>query len=91
MDFVPSFGLVGTIAAGATTDKVTLSTALPAAVGVNMLANRGGSGDYGFKLRIVDTTAGKVEERYITENGGNNTGYKGSFPILFHSGIWVKV
>lgn len=73
MDFVPSFGLVGTIAAGATTDKVTLSTALPAAVGVNTLASRGGSGDYGFKLRIVDTTAGKVEERYITGNTGGTT------------------
>ena len=55
MDFVPSFGLVGVIAAGATTSKVTLTTALPTAVGVNMLANRGGSGEYGFKLRIIDT------------------------------------
>lgn len=73
MDFVPSFGLVGTIAAGATTSKVTLSTALPTAVGVNMLASRGGSGDYGFKLRIIDTTAGKTEERYITANTGGTT------------------
>ena len=48
MAFVPSFGLVGTIAAGATASTVTLSTALPTAVGVNMLANRGGSGGYGF-------------------------------------------
>lgn len=68
MDFVPSFGLVGVIAAGATMSKVTLSTALPTAVGLNMLANRGGSGEYGFKLRITDTTAGKTEERYITGN-----------------------
>lgn len=73
IDFVPSFGLVGTIAAGATTSKVTLSTALPTAVGVNMLANRGGSGDYGFKLRITDTVAGKVEERYIITNTGGTT------------------
>lgn len=36
--FVPSFGLVGTIAAGATTSKVILTTALPAAVGLNMLS-----------------------------------------------------
>ena len=73
MDFVPSFGLVGVIAAGATTSKVTLSTALPTAVGVNMLANRGGSGEYGFKLRIIDTVAGKIEERYITGNTGGTT------------------
>lgn len=66
--FVPSFGAVGTIAAGATTTTVTLSTALPTAVGVNMLANRGGSGELGFKLRIIDTTAGKVEERLIVGN-----------------------
>lgn len=73
MAFVPSFGLVGTIAAGATTSKVTLSTALPTAVGVNMLANRGGSGEYGFKLRIIDPVAGKTEERYITGNSGGTT------------------
>jgi hypothetical protein len=66
--FVPSFGLVGTIAAGATTTRVTLSTALPTAVGLNMLANRGGSGDYGYKLRIIDTASGKTEERYIVAN-----------------------
>ena len=71
--FVPSLGLVGTIAAGASTIKVTLSTALPTAVGVNMLANRGGSGEYGFKLRIIDPVAGKTEERYIDANTGGTT------------------
>ena len=71
--FAPSLGLVGTIAAGATTTSVVLSTALPTAVGVNMLANRGGSGEFGFKLRIIDTTAGKTEERYITGNSGGTT------------------
>jgi len=71
--FVPSFALVGTIAAGATTTKVTLSTALPTAVGVNMLSNRGGSGEYGYKLRIIDTTAGKTEERFIVSNSGGTT------------------
>jgi hypothetical protein len=73
MAFAPSFGLVGTIAAGATTTSVVLSTALPTAVGVNMLANRGGSGEYGFKLRIIDTTAGKTAERYITGNTAGTT------------------
>jgi hypothetical protein len=71
--FAPSLGLVGVIAAGATTSSVTLTTALPTAVGVNMLANRGGSGEYGFKLRIIDTVAGKTEERYIDANTGGTT------------------
>jgi hypothetical protein len=71
--FAPSFGAVGTIAAGATTTSVTLTTALPTAVGVNMLANRGGSGDLGFKLRIIDTTAGKTEERWIIGNTASTT------------------
>lgn len=71
--FAPSFGLVGTLAAGATNNKVVLSTALPAAVGTNMLANRGGSGDYGFKLRIIDTVAGKTEERWIVGNTAGTT------------------
>jgi hypothetical protein len=73
MAFAPSFGLVGTIAAGATTTSFTLTTALPTAVGVNMLANRGGSGDFGFKVRIVDTTAGKTEERFIVGNSAGTT------------------
>jgi hypothetical protein len=71
--FVPSFAAVGTIASGATTTRVTLTTALPAAVGVNMLANRGGSGEYGYKLRIIDTVAGKTEERFIIGNTGGTT------------------
>lgn len=71
--FAPSFAAVGTIAAGATTSSFTLSTALPAAAGVNTLASRGGSGEYGFKIRIIDTTAGKVEERFIVSNTAGTT------------------
>jgi hypothetical protein len=71
--FAPSRALVGTIAAGATTTSVVLSTALPTAVGTNMLANRGGSGDLGFRIRIVDTTAGKTEQRWITGNSSGTT------------------
>jgi hypothetical protein len=73
--FAPSFGLVGTIAAGATTTSVTLSTVLPTAVGANMLANRGGSGEYGFKLRIIDNGAGgsgRTVERFIIGNSASN-------------------
>jgi hypothetical protein len=71
--FAPSLGLVGTIAAGATTSSVVISTAFPQAVGLNMLANRGGSGEYGFKLRIIDSVAGKTEERYIVANTASTT------------------
>lgn len=74
--FVPSFGLVGTIAAGSTPTRVVLSTALPTPVGVNMLANRGGSGEYGFKIRIIDNAAGgsgKTAERYIVGNSAGTT------------------
>ncbi len=73
MCFVPSFAAVGTIAAGATTTSFALSTALPTAVGLNMLANRGGSGEYGFKIRLIDTTAGKTEERFIVANTAGTT------------------
>jgi hypothetical protein len=73
MAFAPSLGLTGTIATGATTTSVTLSTALPTAVGLNMLANRGGSGEYGFKLRIIDTVAGRTAERYIVGNTAGTT------------------
>lgn len=76
MEFVPSLGLVGTIAAGSTLTSVVLSTALPTAVGVNMLANRGGSGEYGFKLRIIDNAAtgsGKTAERFIVGNTAGTT------------------
>jgi hypothetical protein len=71
--FAPSFGAVGTIAAGATTTSVVISTALPSAVGVNQLANRGGSGEFGYRLRIIDTTAGKTEERWIVANTAGTT------------------
>lgn len=70
--FAPSHALTGTISAGTTT-SVTLSTALPTAVGVNMLANRGGSGDFGYRIRITSVAAGKVEERWITGNTDGTT------------------
>lgn len=74
--FAPSQSIRGTLAAGATSTTVTLTTALPAAVGVNMLANRGGSGDYGFKIRIIGSGvggSGKTEERWIIANTGGTT------------------
>ena len=73
--FVPSFSNVGAVAAGSTTSSVTTSTVITA-VGVNMLANRGGSGDYGYRVRITGSSAGgsgKVEERWIVGNTGGTT------------------
>ena len=69
----PSLGVTGTIASGATASSVVLSTPLPTAVGLNMLANRGGSGEYGFKIRIIDPVAGKTAERFITWNTAGTT------------------
>jgi hypothetical protein len=61
-----------------------ISTAFPTAVGTNMLANRGGSGEYGFKLRIIDTVAGKTAERYIT---GNTSGTTPTIQVLSSFGF----
>lgn len=73
--FAPSMALVGTIAAGSSTTSVTTSTVITS-VGANMLANRGGSGDYGFLIRITGSGAGssgKIEERWITGNTAGTT------------------
>jgi hypothetical protein len=67
--FMSAQGPRGTIAAGATTSSFTLTTVLPAAVGVNQLANRGDG--RGFKVRIIGNSAGssgKTEERLIVAN-----------------------
>ena len=72
--FSPSAGPRGTITTGATTTSVVLSTALPASVGVNQLANRGDG--QGYKLRIVDNGSGgsgKIAEVYITGNTSGTT------------------
>ena len=71
--FAPSQGLKGTLAAGNTTSKVVVSTAFPVAAGLNMLANRGGSGEFGYKIRIIGKASGKVEERYVVANTAGTT------------------
>lgn len=73
--FAPSQGLMGNIGAGCTTTSIVTSTTITA-VGANMLANRGGSGDFGFKVRIKGNAAGssgKIEERWIVGNTGGTT------------------
>jgi hypothetical protein len=70
----PTHGPRGTLAAGGTTTRVILTTALPASVGVNQLANRGDG--RGYKIRIIGSSAGgsgKVEERLIVANTGGTT------------------
>ena len=72
MVFAPSFSVVGVVGDSSTDSLVTTNTTLTA-VGTNMLANRGGSGEYGFRVRITGNTAGgsgKIEERWITGNTG---------------------
>lgn len=71
----PSQGPRGTITTGATTSTIVLSTALPAAVGSNQLANRG-DGTRGFRIKIVGSSAGgsgKTEERLIIGNTAGTT------------------
>lgn len=70
----PGQGPRGTLAAGNTSTKLVLSTALPAAVGNNQIANRGDG--IGFKIRVVDNAAGasgKIEERYVIGNTSGTT------------------
>lgn len=73
--FAPSMGIAGNIGAGCTTSLI-VTTSVLTSVGVNILANRGGSGDYGFIIRIIGKAAGssgKIEERWITGNTGGTT------------------
>ncbi len=49
-------GPTGVLAAGNTTSMVNVSTALPAAVGSNQLANRGDG--QGYRIRIIGNAAG---------------------------------
>lgn len=73
--FCPMSNIKGSIGAGCTTTSIVTTTTLTA-VGVNMLANRGGSGDYGFKMKIIGSAAGssgKTEERWIVGNSGGTT------------------
>lgn len=71
-DFAPSRALEWAIAAGSTTSKINTSTVMTT-VALNQLANRGGTGDYGFKIRIIGKSAGKVEERFIVANTAGTT------------------
>ena len=71
---MPTQGPRGVLAGGNTTTSIVLSTALPAAVAPNQLANKGNSN--GFKIRIIGNSAGgsgKTEHAYIIGNTGGTT------------------
>ncbi len=70
--FAPSQSLILNVTTGSTTSAVVTNTTITA-IAPNMLANRGGSGDYGFKARIIGKAAGKTEERWIVANTGGTT------------------
>jgi len=70
----PTQGPRGTLTTGNTTTSVVLSTALPAAVAINQLANRGDG--VGFTIRIIGSasgSSGKTEERTIVANTAGTT------------------
>jgi hypothetical protein len=67
----PSQGPRGLLAAGGTTLKIILATALPAAVGINQLANRGDG--VGFRIAILNKVTGKMEFRAIVANTAGTT------------------
>src|ERR1044072_9854669 len=72
--FHPSQGPRGTLTTGSTTTTVNISTALPAAVGVNQLANRGDG--TGFRVRIIGKSGGgngKINQRNIIANTSGTT------------------
>ncbi len=71
--FHSSQGPTGAIASGTTT-SIVLTTALPAVVGKNQLANRGDG--VGYRVRIIGNRvggSGKVEERTIVGNTAGTT------------------
>ena len=69
--FHPSQGPRGTLAAGGTTTSAILTTALPAAVGTNQLANRGDG--QGFRFAVINKVTGKMEVRTIVGNTAGTT------------------
>lgn len=81
--FAPSHALTGTISTGCTTSLITTSTIITP-IASNMLANRGGSGDCGFKIRIIGKVSGKTEERWIIGNtGGTTPSFRLDSPLSF--------
>ena len=72
--FAPSQGPKGTITTGNTTNKIVLSTALPASVNANQLADRGDG--LGYIIRIIGNatgSSGKTEERRVVSNSSGTT------------------
>ncbi len=79
----PTQGPRGTIAAGSTTTSITLSTALPAAVGTNQLANCG-NGE-GFWIRLIDNAAGGTGQTVARRIIANTSG---TTPVITVESAW---
>lgn len=73
MVYAPSRFLVGNISAGATTTSIPTSTSLSTTPWLNQFASMGGTGTYGWKIRIIGFAAGKTEERFIVGNTATAT------------------
>lgn len=81
--FAPSQSLILNVTTGSSTSMVVTNTTITA-IAPNMLANRGGSGEYGFKARVIGKAAGKTEERWIVANtGGTTTSLYLDTPLTF--------
>ena len=69
--FVPSFGIVGTLAAGCSTNKLVTATATTAgtaitALGTNQLIRT--DMDEAYEIRVVGLASGLTEERTLIAN-----------------------
>lgn len=76
MQFVPSFGIVGTLAAGCSTTKLVTATATTAgtaitALGVNQLVRT--DMDEAYEIRVIGLASGKTEERTLIANTASAT------------------
>lgn len=75
-EFAPSFGIVGTLAAGCTTTKLVTATATTAgtaitALGVNQLVRT--DMHQAYRIRVIGNTAGKTEVRTLIANTASLT------------------
>lgn len=83
--FAPSAAIYGTLSVSSSSQDVFTIPSLPTTAPLNSLANRGGSGEYGYKIRLVSKSTGKTEERYIVANtaGSSNITITVDTPFTF--------
>ena len=82
--FHPTAGPRGTIAAGATNTQFTLTTALPAAVAINQLANRGDGEGFGSASSATPRAAqARPKARQIIANTAGTTNHHARLHVTF--------